>query len=202
MEENCYYNQLPFRDVLWSNDSKQLAIRVIDTKLVSSDQVFLVNVDIPNCDTVGLVRLDKIPGNRIHFEKESNNRITSYDWDGKKMFLVNDSIRNDGFGNLYLYNSETRKSTKLNPMNGTCCYRDARWSPDGKYILFAYQNSNSSSIELYYASLEDIRNGASLTPLDLPFGFFPHPAISHSLQCDLLNKTKSRRKAGFFFTTV
>ncbi len=56
----------------------------------------------------------------IDFEKESSNRITSYDWDGKNMFLLNDSIRNDGFGNLYLYSSETREATKLNPINGTC----------------------------------------------------------------------------------
>lgn len=175
MEENCYYNQYPFREVLWSKDDKQLATRVIDTNLVLSDQVFLVNLDIPNCDTVGLVRLDKIPGSRIDFEKESNNRITSYDWDGKNMFLLNDSIRNDGFGNLYMYNSETRESTKLNPINGTCCYRDARWSPDGKYILFAYQSSNSTSIELYYASLEDIQNGVTPTPVELPTGFFSTP---------------------------
>ena len=175
MEENCYYNQYPFREVLWSKDDKQLATRVIDTNLVSSDQVFLVNLDIPNCDTVGLVRLDKIPGNRIDFEKESNNRITSYDWDGKSMFLLNDSIRNDGFGNLYVYNTETRESKKLNPIDGRCCYRDARWSPDGKYILFAYQATNSITIELYYASLEDIENGVSLTPLELPTGFFSTP---------------------------
>ena len=175
MEENCYYNQYPFREVLWSNDGKQLAIRVIDTKLVSSDQIFLVNVDIPNCDTVGLVRLDKIPGGRIDFEKESSRRIASYDWDGKNMFLVNDSIRNDGFGNLYLYNVATRESRKLNPIEGTCCYRDARWSPDGKFILFAYQSAGSASIELYYMSLDDIQNGTQLTPVNLPPGFFSTP---------------------------
>lgn len=175
MEENCYYNQYPFREVLWSNDDNQLAVRVIDTNLVLSDQVFLVNLDIPNCDNVGLVRLDKIPGGRIDFEKESNNRITSYDWDGKSRFLLNDSIRNDGFGNLYLYNSETRQSMLLNPIDGTCCYRDARWSPDGKYILFAYQSSDSIAIELYYASLEDIQNGGQLIPLELPTAFFSTP---------------------------
>jgi serine/threonine protein kinase len=175
MEENCFYNQYPFREVLWSNDSKQLAIRVIDTKLVSSDQIFLVNLDIPNCDTVGLVRLDKIPGSRINFEKESSRRIASYDWDGKNMFLVNDSIRNDGFGNLYLYNVETHESTKLNPIEGTCCYRDARWSPDGKFILFAYQSAGSATIELYYASLDDIQNGRPLRPVNLPSGFFSTP---------------------------
>lgn len=175
MEDNCYYNQFPFREVLWSDDGKQLAIRVIDTKLVSSDQIFLVNLDIPNCDTVGLVRLDKIPGSRIDFEKDSSNRIASYDWDGKDLFVLNDSIRNDGFGNLYLYNSTTRESTKLNPINGECCYRDARWSPDGTFILFAYQKSNNTAIELYYLSLDDIEDGARLIPMALPTGFFSTP---------------------------
>jgi hypothetical protein len=174
-EDNCYYNQYPFREVLWSDDGTQLAIRVIDTKLVVSDQIFLVNVDIPNCDTVGLVRLDKIPGSRIDFEKDSSKRIASYDWDGKSMFLVNDSIRNEGFGNLYVYNSETRETVKLNPINGTCCYRDARWSPDGRFILFAYQSSGTALIELYYASLDDILNGTELTPVNLPPGFFSTP---------------------------
>jgi Tol biopolymer transport system component len=175
MQENCYYNQYPFREILWSKDNKQLATRVIDTNLVISDQIFLVNVDIPNCDTVGLVRLDKIPGSRIDFEKDSTNRIASYDWDGKNKFLLNDSIRNDGFGDLYLYDSETRESVKLNPINGACCYRDARWSPDGRYILFAYQGANSSSIELYYVSIDELQNGAEITPVELPPAFFSTP---------------------------
>ncbi len=175
MKENCYYNQYPFREVLWSGNGTQLAAHVIDTKLVSSDQVFLLNVDIPNCDTSGLVRLDKIPGNRIDFGKESSNRISSYDWDGKHMFLMIDSIRNDGFGNLYMYDSQARQSVKLNPINGGCCYRDARWSPDGKYIFFAYQRSDGSAIELYYVPLADIQSGAAMAPIELPSGFFSTP---------------------------
>jgi serine/threonine-protein kinase len=174
-EKNCFYNQYPFRDVLWSKDDTQLAARVIDTKVVSSDQIFLFNVDIPNCATVGLVRLDKFPGNRIDFEKESTNHVTSYDWDGGHLFLLNDSIRNDGFGNLYLYDSSTKQSTKLNPINGNCCYRDARWSPDGTFILFAYQKYNSSTIELYYIPLADIQDGGSFTPIELPSVFFSTP---------------------------
>ena len=175
LDQNCYYNQYPFREVLWSDDGTQLAARVIDTKLVSSDQVFLLNVDIPNCDTVGLVRLDKVPGSRIDFEKESTKIISSYDWDGKTMFLMNDSIRNDGFGNLYLYNSVSKEAVKLNPINGECCYRDARWSPDGKYIFFVYQKSDGSSIEVYYVPLSDIQRGGTFTPIDLPAGFFSTP---------------------------
>ncbi len=186
LDENCYYNQYPFREVLWSKDDTQLAARVIDTKVVNSDQIFLVNVDIPNCATVGLVRLDKIPGNRIDFVKESTNRVTSYDWDGGHLFLLNDAIRNDGFGNLYLYDSSTKESSKINPIDGTCCYRDARWSPDGKFIFFAYQKFDSSTIVLYYIPLADIHDGASFTLFELPSGFFstprdkPQPALRPS----------------------
>ncbi len=175
LQQNCFYNQFPFRDIRWSNDNKQLAAQVIDTRLVDSDQVFLLNVDIPNCATVGPVRLDRIPGSHIDFGKDSTNRIASYDWDGKYLFLLNDSMRNDGFGDLYMYNSQSKESVKLNPINGECCYRDARWSPDGKYIFFAYEKSNASSIELYFAALADIQNGQSLTPIELPGGFFSTP---------------------------
>ena len=174
-KDNCFYNQFPFRDVRWSKDNNQIAAQVIDTRFVNSDQIFLLKVDIPNCATVDTVRLDRIPGSHIDFEADSNKRITSYDWDGKHLFLLNDSIRNDGFGNLYLYNSENKDSTKLNPINGECCYRDARLSPDSKYIFFAFQKYDSSTIELYYVSLSDIQDGQAFTPIDLPVGFFSTP---------------------------
>ena len=173
--DNCFYNQFPFRDVLWSNDNTQLAAQVIDTRRVNSDQVFLLHIDIPNCATVGPVRLDQIPGSHIDFDGESSNRITSYDWNRKNLFLLNDFIRNDGFGNLYMYDSEAKESIKLNPINGECCYRDARWSPDGKHIFFAYQKLGTTSIEVYFVSLADIQDGQTFTPIELPGGFFPTP---------------------------
>lgn len=175
LDDYCFYNQYPFRDVRWSQDNKQLAAHVIDTQLVNADQIFLLNVDIQNCATVGPVRMDRIPGAHIDYEKESTRRIASYDWDGKHRFLLNDFIRNDGFGNLYFYNSETRESLKLNPINGECCYRDARWSPDGRYIFFAYQESNGTSIQLYYISLADIQDGPPFNAIELPTGFFSTP---------------------------
>ncbi|RPJ22368.1 MAG: serine/threonine protein kinase, partial [Chloroflexi bacterium] len=70
LEENCFYNQYAFREVLWSKSGTQLAAHVVDTELVSSDQVFLLSVDIPNCATAGPVRLAKIPGTRIDFDSE------------------------------------------------------------------------------------------------------------------------------------
>jgi serine/threonine protein kinase len=175
MRQNCFYNQYPFRDVHWSKDNKQLALQVIDTQLVNSDQVFLVNVDIPNCATNGLVRMDRIPGVHIDYDGDSTRRITSYDWDGKNRFLLNDSIRNEGFGNLYLYDTTTKEATRLNPIDGECCYRDARWSPDGKYIFFVYQKSGDTAIELYYMPMDGSQNAQPLSAIDLPAGFFSTP---------------------------
>lgn len=164
-KDNCFYNQYAFREVLWSKSGTQIAAHVVDTELVSSDQIFVLNVDIPNCDTVGPVRVAKVPGTRITFESDSTRRITSYDWDGDHLFLLNDNIRNDGFGNLYVYDSQTREGERINPIDGECCYRDARWSPDRSYIFFVFQRFGSMEIEFYYVPYAELDNGGMLAPL-------------------------------------
>ena len=171
--DNCFYNQYAFREVLWSKDGTQIAAHVIDTELVSSDQVFLLSINIPNCDTVGPVRVAKIPGTQIIFESESTKRITSYDWDGEHLFLLNDSIRNDGFGNLYVYDTQARAGEQINPINGECCYRDARWSPDKSYIFFAFQRVGTSEIDFYYIPYAEIGDGATWTPIPNIDTLFP-----------------------------
>ena len=182
LRENCFYNQYSFRDLLWSKSGAQLAARVVDTERVSSDQIFLLNVDLPNCDTIGPVRIDRIPGSHFDFDSASTKRITSFDWNGDNLFLLNDAIRNDGFGDLYIYDTKTRQGGKINPINGLCCYRDARWSPDGMYILFVFQKFDSDMIEFYYVKYSDIQQGKTLTPMALPGEFLtqrdkPQPAI-------------------------
>ena len=174
-DDNCYFNQYSFREVLWPKDveSIHLAAHVIDTRLVNSDQVFLLSTDLENCKNVELSRLDTIPGGRIEFVKESTRRLGSFDWDGKNLFLLNDSIRNDGFGNLYVYNSDTKEVAEINPIDGDCCYRDVRWSPDGKYIFFAFQRFDHSDISLYYIPFDDLQSGGPFTPIALPSRFFP-----------------------------
>jgi len=182
LRENCFYNQYAFRDLLWSKSGTQIAARVVDTERVSSDQIFLLNVDLPNCDTMGPVRIDRIPGSHFNFDSASTKRITSFDWNGDSLFLVNDAVRNDGFGDLYIYDSKVREARKINPIDGMCCYRDARWSPDGTYILFVFQKFDSDVIELYYVKYSDIEDGQTLTPVALPSEFLtqrdkPQPAI-------------------------
>ena len=183
LPENCFYNQYAFRDVLWSKSGTQLAAHVVDTQLVSSDQIFVLNVDIPNCSTVGPVRVDRFPGARITFDSESTKRLGSFDWDGNHLFLLNDNLRNDGFGNLYLYDSQTRKGEKINPIQGLCCYRDARWSPDGNYILFVFQRLGANGLEFYYVPYAELGDGANWQPIPIPESVFstsrekPQPAL-------------------------
>ncbi|HET9590706.1 MAG TPA: serine/threonine-protein kinase [Anaerolineales bacterium] len=175
LENNCFYNQFAFREVLWSKDGTRLAAHVVDTELVSSDQIFLLSVDIPNCATVGPVRIDRIPGGHIDFDSKSTKRITSYDWDGEHLFLLNDSLRNDGFGDLYFYNSQTREAAKINPVDGICCYRDARWSPNGDYIFFSFQPYNGSEIQLYYLPFPNPESEDGWAPIQIPDILFTNP---------------------------
>jgi serine/threonine protein kinase/Tol biopolymer transport system component len=165
LKENCFYNQYAFREVLWAKNGTQIAAHVVDTELVSSDQIFLLNVNIPNCDTVGPVRVAKIPGVRLEFSGDSTKRITSYDWDGDHLFLLNDNIRNDGFGDLYQYDSQARTGEKINPINGLCCYRDARWSPDKKYIFFVFQRLGTTELQFYYVPIADLGTSESWVPI-------------------------------------
>ena len=165
LRDNCFYNQYAFREVLWSKTGMQIAAHVVDTELVSSDQVFLLSISIPDCDTMGPVRIAKIPGTRITFDSGSSKRITSYDWDGDHLFLLNDSIRNDGFGDLYLYDTQIREGQKINPIDGECCYRDARWSPDKSYIFFVFQRVGTTEIEFYYIPYADLGKGKTWTPI-------------------------------------
>ncbi len=170
--ENCFYSSFPFREVLWSADATRLAARIVDTELINSDQIALLIVDVANCANTGLARIDKFPGLNFAFtNKESTKRISSFDWNGSNLFLLNDDVRNDGFGDLYLYDADTYQERIINPIGGVCCYRDARFSPDGKYILFAFQRYDSSVVEMYYVPFADIEAGRSLIPIELPNGF-------------------------------
>jgi len=81
-------------------------------------------------------------------------------------------------GYLYEYNTETMHSEKLDPLQTQCCYTQARFSPDGSSLLFAYQNINdgpNAKTQLFYISYGSIGTGATYTPLTLPDGFFSAP---------------------------
>ena len=158
----CKYSFYAIKDIRWSADIEKIAALVVDTQSGGTEQVYLLDIDIPKCKTVGAVGIDRFPFERFSF---SGSQIPSFDWNGGKLFLVNDTERNDGFGNLYLYDSETQTGKKINPIDGVCCYRDARFSPDGTHILFAFQRYDSTAIRLYYIPFADIDKGLEWKPL-------------------------------------
>ena len=63
----------------------------------------------------------------------------------------------------------------LNPVKGSCCYRDARFSPDGKYLLFLYQENGQNAIQMYYVEFAKLLTGEVGDPLAIPIGVFSDP---------------------------
>ena len=85
---------------------------------------------------------------------------------------MNGLTRNEGFGDLHIFNRETFKVTvNANPVEGRCCYRDPAFSPDGKYLLFAFQDitlGSASKTQLYYVPFGSFGTGATYQALPLP----------------------------------
>lgn len=180
--EGClFYKDLAVKDALWSDDGQKLAIQY----LAPSGGLFadtLRILDIKLCNDSEPVRLDDFPGARFAFSKE----ITNFDWDGDLLFFLNSNVRNGGFGDMGLYNTFTRKFEKLAPFEGNCCYRDAAFSPDGTFVIFAFQDirlGTDSPINLYYLPADSLSTSRALEPIPLPDGFFtrrndaPMPAV-------------------------
>jgi tRNA A-37 threonylcarbamoyl transferase component Bud32 len=173
------YTKLATKGVRWSNDGQKIAVLILgvgDNGLIEN-MVYVL--DIHRCSAAEPIRLDIFPASRFSMSGFKNNPvIPSFNWDGLTLFLLNSDYRNDGFGFLYNYNLETYKAALLDPLGSTCCYRDTRWSPDGNYIAFAYQDIRlgaSSPTQLFYIPYSAIGSGASNTPFSLPSDFFPDP---------------------------
>ena len=117
--------------------------------------------------------IDNFPPPRFEMDGyEKNPVIQNYGWDMAALFALNSIVRNDGFGHLYIYNTDMKKVyPKVDPVGGKCCYRDPAWSPDGTYLAFAFQDQgggSSSTTQIYYIPYGSIGSEASYTPLPLP----------------------------------
>jgi hypothetical protein len=76
-----------------------------------------------------------------------------------------------------MYDMSTLRAKPLTPITG-CCYTDAVWSPDGSYLLFAFQDQalGAQSVNLlYYISYGTIGSGATYTPIPLPEDILSNP---------------------------
>ncbi|MDD5369002.1 MAG: hypothetical protein PHQ40_07955, partial [Anaerolineaceae bacterium] len=59
----------------------------------------------------------------------------------------------------------------VNPINKVCCYSGPQFSPDGKYLLFAFQDITlgaDSETQIFYIPYGSIGSGAKYQPLPLP----------------------------------
>ena len=195
----CFYNGESVMDVRWANDETKLTILFLGVAGTTRIDLMRV-VDITLCQPVegiiatatavaispedddyylsALNTIDEFPSNRFSMSGYNNDSpyIPEFDWDGENLFLMNSSKRNDGYGYFYLYNTRSHKAEQLDPAGvSTCCYRDARWSPDGSHFIFAYQDialGSETVIEIYYLRFGTLGAGATYAPIPLPEGFF------------------------------
>ena len=179
-------NQDPVVGARWSTDGKEIAF---DTYVADTGtRVELIRVfDISACNSASPKMLDNFPANRNGFPMigySAHPVIPSYDWNGSTLFVLNSPYRYE-LGYLYSYFEETKYAIKIDPLQTGCCYTAARFSPDGNYLFFIYQNINSGAnakTQLFFISYGSIGSGSVYSPLPLPDGFF-------SVQTDHLDAT-------------
>ena len=167
------------REARWSADDKLVAwlFRGNDTNNpnVLAEQVSIF--DITACKPELIHLKDNFPGTRFDPAGYQNHQLPDFDWDGMDQFTLNSNRRNNGWGELYIYNWKNHKGVQQTPV-GVCCYRDARWSPDGTYLLFEFQDVGqgpAAQTKLYYVAAGELGAGANFIPLPLPDGFFKNP---------------------------
>ncbi len=179
------------KEFRWSTDGKSIAWLFAGVGSGDSRSVDLVRVvDISTCDETKLELINEFPG--TFFTPHgyvANPYIPGYDWDGEFLFLMSTFIRNQGWGDLYVYDLDLRKAYEINPIEGRCCYRDPVWSPDKTHMFFAFQDIQDgfgAKTEFYYVPYSSIDTGIKYTPIPMPEDFFknskeaPQPAL-HSV---------------------
>jgi dipeptidyl aminopeptidase/acylaminoacyl peptidase len=162
------------RQTLFSSDSKRLAM-VVETSQGERKVEAIYLLALRKCGEQPDV-LDIFPGTRFTMRGYSGPKdtpvILDYDWNKDVLFVLHGNFRS-GFGDLTLYNTDTTVSQVINPIEERCCYKDLRWSPDGEYLLFAYQDVRyANPAQLYYIPFGMIGTGVSFSPLPLPNYFF------------------------------
>lgn len=160
------------REVRWSSDDKRVAwLYRLATDIISI-------YDISHCDPTRLQDQFSFPSSLWSPPNFRDGTILDFDWNGDDLFIFNTIKRFDTWGDLHIFNQDGRPVPLLNPVNKKCCYRDARWSPDSRYILFAFQEEipgQTAPTSLYYVSYSDVISQATLQPIQLPEGFFKDP---------------------------
>jgi tRNA A-37 threonylcarbamoyl transferase component Bud32 len=162
------------KGVRWSMDGRKIAANINSTEAGQKDVIRILEVSSMS-DPFPKI-LDNFPAQRFTMTNYNVDKlIPSFDWDGYSLFVLNSTFRYD-MGYLFEYNADSMHGKSLDPIKSTCCYAAARFSPDGSFLLFAYQNiSQNAKTQLYYVSYGSIDTGLTYTPLALPDGFFSSP---------------------------
>jgi serine/threonine protein kinase len=169
-----YVKVMP-KTVMWSKDGKALAF-VFQAPVGSRREDNIREISVADCvDPQIRIGVD-FPAQFFTIKGYKDNpTIHNFGWDGEAIFSLNGIVRNGGYGDLYLWNNEAnRPDLQINPI-GSCCYRDSTYSPDGRYLMFAYQAIDAGNkIQLFYIPLGTIGTGVKYSPLPLPEEFFPN----------------------------
>jgi serine/threonine protein kinase len=157
----------------WSKDSTEWAlVAQIPYKDMRADVVAVFPVDECYPDNYAAIEVQFPPPHFTYPGYDKIPVIQDLGFDGNSLFALHGIMRNDGFGDLHLFNMDTFTfSERVNPINGNCCYRDAEFSPDGSYLVFAYQDVNlgqAGTTRLYYIPFGSISTGETYEPLPLP----------------------------------
>jgi serine/threonine protein kinase len=157
---------------VWSRDSQRLAV-VIMGVLGDGRRGDLVQViPVERCIANPLIAIHFPDPHFAYPEYDRTPTLQNLAWNGLALFAFHGLSRNEGFGNLHIFNMETYKaSLSVNPVEGRCCYRDPQWSPDGTHLLFAFQDigqGEASTTQFYYIPYGSIGTGATYEPLPLP----------------------------------
>lgn len=161
----------------WSADGRQLAVLRLGFEEGEATEIIHI-LDISRC-TSPLPRLDEFPASRIEMENYRQTPVLQdFSWDGEHLFAFSDFKRNDGFGDLWIYNQQLHEGFKANPVGGKCCYRDPAFSPDGSYLAFAFQDSSlvaDQKAVIYYIPYAALESSLVFPPLPLPEDLFLEP---------------------------
>ena len=186
MKDACLVEHTPktmavarVREARWSSDDQLVAWLYTGNDAnnpnLQAEQIGVL--DISDCKPELIDLKDNFPGTRFTPAGYESHEIPDFDWDGMEQFTFNTNRRNNGWGEMYIYNWLTHKGIQQTPI-GSCCYRDVRWSPNGTFILIAFQDQSlgpDAKTQLFYLPSGELDTGANLTPLPLPEGFFKDP---------------------------
>ena len=173
------YDRVMPKTVMWSKDGKALAY-VFQAPVGGRREDNIREISVADCVEPQIRIGVDFPAQFFEIKGYNNTpTILNFGFDGEAMFALNGIIRNGGFGDLYFWNNEAnRPDLLINPI-GSCCYRDPAYSPDGRYLIFAYQALDSGNkIQLYYIPLGTIGTGERYSPISLPDDFFANRSDS------------------------